>query len=406
MVNTVKINNISKVKINNESMLYLLLVITPLMDTINGWYVLGHGETGVSIGTFYRLFILLYIFWNFRFTKRDWICFVFMAYFPVSSAVRAIVIGLPFMLAFTYGLKWMLPAIYILLFWRISCKSFNNFPLKILDIWKFLIPGLLIIEYLLELGEKSYFDAGFKGYFYCTNDIGFSLTMMTIYSLYSFLIKKMNIRSMIPVLLNFTAILILSTKSCMLFACITLLFFICRKFIHEPKKAVLAIVVIAVAILFIFIKMHDSLMRMLGRYLTFYSQTAAIDGSFSNIMGFLTSARTYRIYGVVSELENSFSISKLFFGWQAPIFTGAIEMDWFDVVFQHGIIGGFILLCFYAKIILNKKYQAPFKYMLIIAMICACFSGHVLNGALPSTVFSVVVGVAIYSQKLDYSITG
>lgn len=123
-------------------------------------------------------------------------------------------------------------------------------------------------------------------------------------------------------------------------------------------------------------------------------------------MGFLTSARTYRISGVVSELKNSFSISKLFLGWQAPIFTGAIEMDWFDVVFQHGIIGGFILLCFYAKIILNKKYQAPFKYMLIIAMICACFSGHVLNGALPSTVFSVVVGAAIYSQKLDYSTTG
>lgn len=38
--------------------------------------------------------------------------------------------------------------------------------------------------------------------------------------------------------------------------------------------------------------------------------------------------------------------------------------------------------------------------MLVIAMICALFSGHVLNGALPSTVFAVVVGGALNSTKL------
>ena len=220
---------LKKVNITNVSILYFLLVITPLMDTINGWYVLNHGETGISIGTFYRLILLLYIFLYFRFNKNEMMWLLITTYFPISSAIRAVLGGYSFISAFTYGLKWMLPVIFILLFNHLKDSGKTNFPIRILDIWKYLIPTILIIEYILRIGEKSYFDAGFKGLFYCTNDIGFSLTMMSIYSIYSFFFVSMNVKNVIPLILNIAAILILSTKSCLIFTVITLLLCLLKK---------------------------------------------------------------------------------------------------------------------------------------------------------------------------------
>lgn len=213
---------------NKDMILSLLLLITPLIDTLNGWYVLGHGETGVSIGTFYRLFILLFILFFFNFSKNELLWLFITAYFPISSAIRAIFDGISFFLAFTYGLKWMLPIIYILVFSHINKKETIMSLRKIIDVWKFLIPLILIVEYVLGIGEATYYDAGFRGLFYCINDIGFSLTMMSIYSIYVFIMVKMSFTNLIPVVLNLVAILILSTKSCILFTAITVVIYLLK----------------------------------------------------------------------------------------------------------------------------------------------------------------------------------
>lgn len=391
-------NKLTYLKLSRLNILYFLFLITPIMDTINGWYVSEHGETGISIGTFYRLLILLFIFFSFRFTQRDWITLICMAYFPISSATRALFTDVSFMQSFTYGLKWMLPVIYILLFIRLKETDGFNLPLKVLDIWKYMIPGLLIAEYIADIGNSTYYDAGFRGYFYCTNDIGFSLTMMIIYSLYKFLLVKMEVKTLIPVVLNLVAIIILSTKSCLLFSGITVGYFMLKNFKKEPKKNFLIVTVTFGLVLLILYRMQNSLMQIVGRYMNFYLQVTSEGVSLTNIMGFLTSARTYRISGVISDLAMDFTAGKVVFGWKLPVFTEAIEMDWLDVFFQHGVIGVSILFLFYVRIVFTRQYKKPFGYMLIIAMICACFSGHVVNGALPSTVFSIIVGAAIYSK--------
>ena len=401
--NSIKLckKKIKGTQLSRDSVLYFLFVITPLMDTINGGYVLSHGETGVSIGTFYRLFILVFIFWGFKFKKKEFAWLIITAYFPISSAIRAVTGGDSLVSAFTYGLKWMLPVIYILLLNHIKSSSPFNIPRRIMNVWKYLTPALLIIEYVLGIGKESYFDAGFKGLFYCTNDIGYSLTMMSIYSIYTFIFVRMNTKNMIAILLNVCAILILSTKSCIMFTGLTLVLYIFKKIKESPRKSVPIVSIIAVIVVLGLYLMKDNIGNIIGRYTSFYSQTVGLGLTFSNLMGFLTSARTYRIAGAFESLSSNFNILSLMFGWCKPIFTGAIEMDWLDVLFQHGIIGFIILFCFYIRIIMKKNYRAPFKYMIIVAMICATFSGHVLNGALPSTVYAIVVGCAIYSANDD-----
>ena len=40
---------------------YWLITITPIVDTINGLFLLKHGVTEISIGTVYRLLLLIYM---------------------------------------------------------------------------------------------------------------------------------------------------------------------------------------------------------------------------------------------------------------------------------------------------------------------------------------------------------
>jgi hypothetical protein len=393
-------------KINMRTIYFGLLVITPFIDTINGWYVLKYGETGVSVGTFYRLLVIAYtvIFCFSKVNKKHFFAILSMLYFPISSIIRALAgtAGGSYFSAFTYGLKWTLPMIIICGIVSTEKNDNENIPLKILISWTWIIPLLLIIEYILGIGEQTYFDAGFRGLYYCTNDIGYSLSMMMIYSLYRFFFKQCDVTTGLPVALNVIAIVILSTKSCFIFFVVTFFLFTVKKFSEKrvsKKMMTFMALIIIIGLVGGAIILRDELTAMLTRYINFYTTEMSNGYSLKNLLGFLTSARTNRIDSTIAKLTENFSVWKLLFGWLPPYNTGAIEMDWLDSFFQHGLVGFCILIANYKKIFINKQYKKPFQYMLIISFICAFFSGHVLNGALPSTVFSIVVGCAIYSKK-------
>lgn len=398
-----------RMKLDKKGAFFSLLAITPLVDTLNGWYVLKHGETGVSIGTFYRLFIIAYIvFLCITNIKKEYFgAILSMLYFPISSIIRALLVDGSYISAFTYGAKWLLPIIIIYGIVSVEKDNIENTSIKILEFWSWLIPGLLVVEYIFQIGEIAYFDAGFRGLFYCTNDIGYSLSMMMIFSLYRFFFKEKSLSTIVPLLLNAMAIVILSTKSCFLFTIATLFLFMIKKikikYLSPSLVLKFAVVVVAITIgISILINILSSeLTAMLMRYLNFFNTVMSQGFSINNLLGFLTSARTFRIEGVISELTSNFSLGKLLFGWMPPYFYGAIEMDWLDSIFQHGVIGLILLIVNYKSIFINKRYESPFQYMLVISFICAFFSGHVLNGALPSTVFSLVVGSAICSIKSE-----
>ena len=390
-------------KVTLTSIFYMLIVVTPLVDTINGAFVLQYGESGVSIGTFYRLYLILFsvcVFVKERVDLRQ-IFWVFMSiYFPMNCIIRYNLYDISFMSAFSYGVKWVFPIILIVCFNRLQEKSSKRICIKIMNCWSYLIPGLLIAEYIIGLGEKTYWDAGFRGLYYSVNDVGFSLTMMMSYSLYRLILIEVNKKHIIAIALNFVAIVILATKSCLMFTVLGIGCFLLIKYKKSTRKAIVYTAILAVLIILGIILMQDKLIEMLNRYIRFYDQMSINGGIFTKIMSFLTSARTPRIGIAIKELFSHFSVTKMLFGWKAPWFGGAIEMDWFDAFFQHGIIGFIILIGYcYSFMFRKPNYRTPWLYMLILAMICSFFSGHVLNGALSSTVLAVVVQCAISSRR-------
>lgn len=397
-------------QISFTSLLYGLIIITPFIDNVNGAFVLKYGGDGVSIGTFYRMLIILlmvYILLEYELKIKYAVWIFFTLYFPVNCLLRYDFYSLSLASSISYGIKWIFPVIMIAGLGEMQRLSNKRLCISILDIWSFVIPGFLIAEFLLGLGEKSYWDAGFRGLYFSINDLGFSLTVMMLYSLYRLIIVEVNLKYVLATAVNFIAIIILATKSCLLFSVIALIYFMILKVCSDFKKAVICIMLMSVLFVLLCYIMDEKIIEMTDRYTLFYEQSDMSNSALFNVMSFLTSARVLRIEDVWHELSFDSLIIGLLFGWKPPYNGGAIEMDWLDAFFQHGLVGILILggYC-YSLFFKVRDYKKPWMFMLIVAMICSFFSGHVLNGALSSTVLAVLVQCAFTSRitsegKLD-----
>ena len=67
---------------------YWLITITPIVDTINGLFLLKHGVTEISIGTVYRLLLLIYVIVKLCKKRALIIQFLPLLYFPVGGIIR------------------------------------------------------------------------------------------------------------------------------------------------------------------------------------------------------------------------------------------------------------------------------------------------------------------------------
>lgn len=156
----------------NYQLDYWLLLITPIIDTINGLYIQKYGATGLSIGTIYRLLFMLYVIARICKKKMLFIRFLPLLYFPVIGIIRGASGGGLFG-CITYAMKWLLPLILIIYYGlaKNNKQDIKRCLIRCLEFWSAFVPLSLIVEYLLQVGEVSYYDAGFKGLYYSTKDI-------------------------------------------------------------------------------------------------------------------------------------------------------------------------------------------------------------------------------------------
>lgn len=164
---------------------YWLLLITPLVDTANGLFLIANGATGLSLGTFYRIGLMLYYLARGITNKKFFQHLAMVMPILFIGLVKGLKYGGLFG-CITYATKWILPIVLICYF-SFACKNKNdiyNCLQHCIDIWAWYVPLSLIIEYKLNLGYITYYDAGFKGLYYSTNDIAFVLVSLYIYVTY------------------------------------------------------------------------------------------------------------------------------------------------------------------------------------------------------------------------------
>lgn len=376
---------------------YWLIMITPLIDTINGLFILKSGVTGFSIGTIYRLLLLMYIIINLCKKQALFIRFLPLLYFPIAGILRG---GNNIFGCFTYGTKWLLPVTLILYYSFLVRDKYEikKVLLRVLDIWSGFVPISLIVEYFFKLGEASYYDAGFKGLYYSTNDIALVLIVCFIYTLW----KTLNIdsKNVIRCMLCFIAIVILSTKSSLIFAFISLGYMLITNKVVKIRHLVL--ISITSLLVWFFVKSGSQMDDILNRYINMWEGTLG-ENWINRFMIFTTSGRTSRISSYFNEIDrHGVYLLNLLFGWIIPDNAHVIEMDWHDLLCQYGIIG--FLICFieYVSLLFRCKIKAqPFWYITLVCLIYSILAGHVISGAFSGTALAVIFSLLIIDSNIN-----
>ena len=79
--------------------------------------------------------------------------------------------------------------------------------------------------------------------------------------------------------------------------------------------------------------------------------------------------------------------------------TNIIEMDFFDLFFQLGIVGVVEILLFYGRFINIKRIKSFYTLGVLLSILSGALAGHVFESALSGMVFSMVCVGTIYERK-------
>lgn len=388
-------------KINNNYQVdYWLLAFTPVLDTINGLFLIKKGATGFSLGTIYRLFFLIYLICGIFYYRKNFVKLLPLLYFPIVGFIRGFAGGNLFGCV-TYAMKWFFPLALILYYGlrQDDKRTMRDVLGKCLDFWSIYVPVSLIVEYLLGIGSFAYYDAGFKGLYYSTNDLALVLIVLFIYSLHKALNSEQRIIIVIC-LLNFISIIILSTKSSVIFAIVSVGIMVVTSKSMKKRHllSIIGISLISIAVLSVI--MREQISNFILRYSTMWNNTSN-DNLLTHFFSFATSGRTDRIddfMGAISDGNNFFS--NILFGWIYPDNAHVIEMDWHDSLCQYGVIGFLIIIVEYFTLIIKCKVKVqPYVYIVAVCFVYSILAGHVINGAFSGTAFAIVFSILLLDSQ-------
>lgn len=392
-----------KTKYFQYELFFLLLMLTPIIDTINGFMLQGEETTNLSLGTLYRTIILCCIMYKCLKIKSFFTCGVILLYFPIVGAIRGIEEG-ELVGCLTYAIKWIFPILLILYLYKnvCDCEKTQIWLKKCFDFWSWYVPVSLIIEYILDLGVATYHTVGFKGLYYSTNDIAFVLISVYIYSLYDLLFINVNIKNLIKCILIFAGIIILSTKSSIIFSILILVYFLIRiTKITRTKKVGVGLISLGIIAVVYYLN-ENFISAIIDRYV-FMWESSFRNNLLEQALIFATSGRIERISLFFLQLcDSQAPVISILFGWIIPDNVHVIEMDWIDLITQYGVTGfgiELMIYCYFIKIALRYPVR-PYWEGVIIGLIYSLLAGHVISGALSGTVFASMFSLLLCSSYI------
>ncbi|MHC5318037.1 O-antigen ligase family protein [Listeria kieliensis] len=377
----------------------------------------------MPIGMFYRAFYFLYLLFSifsYGFPKNIYTfltvqcllgCFLIILFQNLVLQNDLSLLISDFVTIIKFSL-WLLIPYYI--YQRRKIFQSIDYSHLFLFISLFLVLGLFI-PYFLGMGNYTYANsnAGYKGFFFATNDITIAFMIATIFTgraVIQSLIKKKRAASFFLLLLYLgllSSLLLISTKTGIIFGVfytiillIDFLFF--EKGIPLHYRAFLvSLFSISIAYL-IFVGKNFIVSAISGTYTRIIYFYNLYDG---NLIRLLTSSRSeYLKLGFQSflDLSQPFSIPWIGFGFEYRLINfggagvgGLMEMDLFDVLFGLGIIGTLLVISvigYFLILSLQTKNHSIYTIALITILLYSFFAGHVLFSALCTTLLGLICG--------------
>ena len=402
-MNKVIKNNLSKI-------ISIFILIQPVLDLITG-ICLHVFSLNLTIGIIIRMLFLLFIMYATTFIYKKKLSLIYYLIVAFYSIIYLINIGtnshlfgqvqgllrvfyFPLLLVSFYDLKDEI---------KISTATlFTTLTLYLIFIF---------IPMTLNLGFKSYeiTKSGTLGYYNSANEISGIISILTPIVFMIFNSKGKSILKVIYILLYLVVILTIGTKTPLLSLLITIgmtfIYIMIKSYKNKKYKRILSsfiIIVIGIISLIILIP-KTNFYKNIKVHLDFLKVEDVTDimdnGNlidhfiFSQRVTFLTDRKS--IYDNATFQEKLFGIGYYYNGKKDK----QVEMDYFDIYLNHGIIGFIIFFSVYLYILVQTtkiKRKLNFNlYMLNVSMLLilflSLFTGHIITAPAVSLIVVVII---------------
>ncbi|MDK0864090.1 O-antigen ligase family protein [Clostridium perfringens] len=401
--------NLKGNKVLEEKMLIVLMLITPFIDLLNGFFefVL---NTNLSPGVIIRSIILLIIIYFY--VKQEKINFIKFIFIVCIFLFQILIISfyndfnilneISFISKIYYNLFLMFLTGYVLSRKDIDYNIYFDCFSKVCII----VTLSLIITRIFGVGMSSYGAAGgYKGLYMGTNDLTAVLVMTFPFILYKIFTKDSNITYTIVALLAALNMIMIGTKTAIIFLIIISLFFFYNIFFKNINlKSFIILIMFFITFLIVFDKYLLDIFKntILQRQIYFMKENDLISYLLSDRnMTLITSFRFWCSSLINIILGVGFNNGSAFIESFLNGHT-MIEMDLIDILYFYGIVL-FIMVAYLLikalikaiKVLFIKK-ELNFKliaFIYIVAFIMSFLGGHVLLSPLAGVYFAIIYGM-------------
>ncbi len=418
-MNKVIKNNLSKI-------ISIFILMQPILDLITG-ICLHVFSLNLTIGIIIRMLFLLFIMYATTFIykkKLSLIYYLIVAFYSIIYLINILVLkgNNPHLFGEVQGLlRVFYFPLLLVSFYDLKDEIKISTATLFTTLTLYLI--FIFIPMTLNLGFKSYeiTKSGTLGYYNSANEISGIISILTPIVFMIFNSKGKSILKVIYILLYLVVILTIGTKTPLLSLLITLgmtfIYIMIKSYKDKKYKRILSsfvIIVIGIISLIILIP-KTNFYKNIKVHLDFLKVKDVTDimdnGNlidhfiFSQRVTFLTDRKS--IYDNATFQEKLFGIGYYYNDKKDKL----IEMDYFDIYINHGIVGFIIFFSIYLYILVQatkakEKRKLDFNlYMLNISMLLilflSLFTGHIITAPAVSLIVVVIIMMLQNRRKKD-----
>ena len=409
------------IKKNFNTLLIIFILLQPILDLITGFGI--HiWKMDITIGIIIRMIFLLVILYSVMFVykkKQNWLYYGILIVYGLLYVLGVILfkdeVGL---FSEIQGLcrVFYFPVLLIALY---SIK--DEIKISKMTLMVVLVTYLvcILVPNCLNLGFETYeiTKAGTLGFFNSANEISGIISLLTPIMILIFVSSKKIIPAVIISCIYLYVILTIGTKTPLLSLGITI-FFTYLWFIYNAVKvkkykrigiSLIALVLFTTALILILpkttfyknIETHLNYLKLDNVTEVFEDEKLVDHFIFSSRLKFMKERQQDYMDGNV--YQKLFGIGYLNNQKEAK----AVEMDYFDIYYNHGIIGFILFFGIYGYffyLIMKERRKLEFEqYMLYISILLSIFlsffTGHIITAPAVSILVTVLLLMLVKQKK-------
>ncbi|MBD5489143.1 MAG: hypothetical protein HDR13_10180 [Lachnospiraceae bacterium] len=391
-------------KVKYSNIIMWLLIISPIIDNINGYLLLTENNTSISaIYKTITFFICVFILIKIIPTRKEIGRKILVLFF---FTIQIGIFGLNDIGGCIYNvsalIKLLMPMIIIMT--MIKLNYYDNTIVrcveKICNSYCWFFPVSLIVPMLFDIGFDTYRSGfGNKGFYYAGNEISAIMVIILTMEIEKYKTDKTKL-NFINIILGVAGTICIGTKASYIALAILLLVGLSSE--QNINKKLLSICLLIPSVFggLWYITNHvNSIVQNINAIRWRYLMA-------SGIVNFLLSGREVTARRVFRQVYDEDVLWKLILGIGPYVAeNGAdhilIEMDLFDLLVQFGGIVTVIVILFYAQYLKKALYSKKTIYIVGIILLygISVFSGHVILAPMVGVVLAVLLLKIEFNEK-------